>query len=367
MPYGPLYTGHGEDDRKDRGLIGLFLCADLERQYEFIMRQWAQGDRATSGIVGQQDPIIGAQSEVNENCPMSGQFRIPRDGGEGDVVLQMPRLVQTVGSVYLFMPGLAGLRHLAEENGAPPKTAGYGTQSAQAAQGMVKSDYRADEPDPATFDPRAREFRADPFAIYKQFRANHPIVDLPLMESTWVFSYEDVDKIARNPDLFRKRKSDDKSPAGLLNMDGLAHKECRREIQYFFDEVLKDVRAGLKDKVEQCYAANCKNKGQVRPIDWVAQFAKPLAHAVFFDLFGLEHSTWLIRQVEDILALTRRSTPSARNSARICSSTRAVSSGHAWLVTSWQWQPCTTPSRTRTNLRSQDWRSSGSPTRPRCA
>jgi cytochrome P450/deferrochelatase/peroxidase EfeB len=303
MPYGPLYKGHGEDDGKERGLIGLFLCADLERQYEFIMRQWVQGDRATSGIVGQQDPIIGAQSEVNENCPMSGQFRIPRDGGEGDVVLQMPRLVHTVGSVYLFMPGLTGLRHLAEENGAPPKPAGHGAQSAQPAQGMLKSDYQADEPDPATFDPRAREFRADPFAIYKQFRANRPIVDLPLMASTWVFSYDDVDKIARNPDLFRKRKSDDKSPAGLLNMDGLAHKECRREIQLYFDEVLEAVRAGLKDKVEQCYATNCKNKGQVRPIDWVAQFARPVAHAVFFDLFGLEHSTWLIRQVEDILAL----------------------------------------------------------------
>lgn len=317
MPYGPLYRGHGEDDGEERGLVALFLCADLERQYEFILRQWAQGDRATSGIVGQQDPIIGAQSEVSENCPMSGQFRIPRDGGKDDVVLQMPRLVETVGSVYLFVPGLKALRRLAGENGATPKPAGRGAPSAKPAPAMLSSAYQADEPDPATFDPRAREFRDDPFAVYRQFRANHPFVTLPLMESTWAFSYELVDAIARDPNLFRKRESvkappptppPRPNPTGLLNMDPPAHTGCRRDMQPLFDAVLADIRPTLKDRVEQYYVDNCKNKGQVRPIDWVAQFAKPVAHAVFFELFGLNQPTWMIRQIEDLLALA---TPAA--------------------------------------------------------
>ena len=314
MPYGPLYQGHGEDDGKERGLVGLFLCADLERQYEFILRQWAQGDRATSGVAGQQDPIIGAQSELTENCPMTGQYRIPGTHGANEVVLQLPRLVKTVGSVYLFVPGLSGLRHL-----ATPKPTGLGAKSTPPAQSMLSRTCEVDEPNPTTFDPRAREFRDDPFAVYRQFRANHPIVPLPLMQSTWAFSYELVDAIARDPNLFRKRESvkappppppppPPPNPTGLLNMDPPAHTGCRRDIQPLFDAVLTDIRPTLKDKVEQCYVDNCKNKGQVRPIDWVAQFAKPVAHAVFFELFGLNQPTWMIRQIEDLLALA---TPAA--------------------------------------------------------
>lgn len=296
MPYGPIYEGHGEHDGKERGVFGLFLCADLERQYEFILRQWAQGDRATSGTVGQQDPIVGAQREVNQGCPMSGQFRIPRAGGKGDIVLQMPRLVQTVGSVYLFMPGLAGLHHLASASSAPPTRVD------------MNREHQVEQPAAETFDPRSREFRDNPFAFYQRFRTNHPVVTLPSMQSTWIFSYEHVNAVARDPNLFRKRPRKDEAAAGLLNMDPPAHTGCRAEIQPLFDAVLNEIRAGLKDKVERCYAENCRNQGRERPIDWVAQFAKPIAHEVFFDLFGLNRPGWMIGQVEDILALA---TPAA--------------------------------------------------------
>jgi cytochrome P450/deferrochelatase/peroxidase EfeB len=301
MSYGPLYEG--KKDNEKRGLVGLFLCADLERQYEFILRQWAQGDRATSGIVGQQDPIIGAQSEVAENCPMTGEYRIPRKDAD-DLVLEMPRLVKTVGSVYLFVPGLEALRLLA---GVPS------ARSAKPAQSMLNSANQAGAPDPATFDPRAREFRDEPFGVYRQLRASQRVVPLPLMESTWAFSYKDVNEIACKQDLFLKRQIDDKTPVGLLFMDGSAHKGCRENIQPLFKEVLEKIRLDLKDMVEQCYAKNCKNKGQARAIDWVAQFAKPVAHAVFFDLFGLKQSTWMIRPIEDILALA---TPAEDEEAR---------------------------------------------------
>jgi cytochrome P450 len=216
----------------------------------------------------------------------------------------MPRLVKTVGSVYLFVPGLEALRRLAGVSSA---------QSVKPAQSMLSSTYQAGAPDPATFDPRAREFRNEPFGVYRQFRASQRVVDLPLMQSMWAFSYKDVADIARDPNLFLKRQIDHKAPVGLLHMDPPAHTGCRRDIQPLFDAALKDVRPGLKEKVEQCYAENCKNKGQEHPIDWVAQFAKPVAHAAFFDLFGLKQAGWMIRPIEDILALA---TPAADEEIR---------------------------------------------------
>jgi cytochrome P450 len=204
----------------------------------------------------------------------------------------------------LFVPGLEALRRLAGVSSA---------QSAKPAQNMLSSTYQAGAPDPATFDPRARKFRDEPFGVYQQFRASQPVVTLPLMDSTWAFSYEHVAAIARDPDMFLKRQLDDKTPVGLLHMDGRAHKGCREDIQPRFDAVLEQIRPDLQGIVERCYAANCKNKGQERPIDWVAQFAKPIAQAVFFELFGLDQSTSMIRRIEDILALA---TPAADEKVR---------------------------------------------------
>ncbi|MEI7446750.1 MAG: hypothetical protein WCK28_17805, partial [Burkholderiales bacterium] len=87
------------------GLLGLFLCADLERQFEFIQRQWIQGDLAASGIRGTQDPITGLRTRDTT-------FRIPIAGREA-VEITVPPLVRTRGSLYLFFPGIAGLRALA--------------------------------------------------------------------------------------------------------------------------------------------------------------------------------------------------------------------------------------------------------------
>jgi len=298
MPYGPKYLGM--DDGEPRGLVGLFLCADLDRQYEFILRQWAQGDRAAHGTVGQQDPIIGTQANIEDGSEMTGQFRIPRDGGSSQIVIDLPRLVKTVGSVYLFMPGMSGLRHLADRGGSqgsskqPPVRVGSPNQ-----QGATSAF------NPQTFDPRAREFRDDPFTAYAWFRRHRPLATLPLMDSTWVFSHKLVRKIAADPQRFRKRKTDDFKPVGLLKMDPPAHSGCRADMQLLFDEVLKQIAPGIPDRVAECYADACQNSRRGRAQDWVTTFARPLARTLFLDLFGLspQHAAKPIEQVERILAL----------------------------------------------------------------
>jgi deferrochelatase/peroxidase EfeB len=111
MPYGPQYDPVHPDET-ERGLIGLFVCGDLEMQYEFILRVWLNQDLATHGLRGTRDPLIGAQPEP----PLEGgAFVVRTDDGRDPIrMIELPRLVQTRGSVYCLIPGIKGLQHLAE-------------------------------------------------------------------------------------------------------------------------------------------------------------------------------------------------------------------------------------------------------------
>ena len=108
MPYGPPLAPGAPDDGVERGLMGLFVCGDLELQYEFILRVWANEDIATHGLRGTRDPLIGAQPSSG------GHFVVRTDDSRDPIVLTgLPRLIQTRGSVYCLIPGIGGLRHLA--------------------------------------------------------------------------------------------------------------------------------------------------------------------------------------------------------------------------------------------------------------
>lgn len=309
MPYGPKFVPGAANDGVARGLVGLFMCADLERQFEFTLRQWSQGDKATAGIAGQQDPIIGSQT-LHDDGHEHGLFRIARPAGCGaEIVLQVPRLVKTVGSVYLFMPGMSGVKYLADLRGNDRVLHGaslrpFPEQLRQwlRAPFALNGASAATAPDPATFDPRDKAFRDDPFTTYAWFRKAHPVVELPQLHSTWVFSHEHVGLIAGDPQRFRKRKSDNTSPAGLLNMDAPPHTACRATIEPLFNAVLADVAPSIVHTVSQHFDDRCKGRGQV---DLMVAFAQPVARAVFFDVFGLTvtQASSVIKQAEGILAL----------------------------------------------------------------
>jgi deferrochelatase/peroxidase EfeB len=109
MPYGPEWNPAAGEDGVERGLIGLFLCADLELQYEFVLRQWANMDISQPGLRGSREPILGAQP------PGGGRFVLRTGDARDPIVLTgLPTLTRTRGSVYCLMPGLGGLRALSE-------------------------------------------------------------------------------------------------------------------------------------------------------------------------------------------------------------------------------------------------------------
>jgi deferrochelatase/peroxidase EfeB len=111
MPYGPELAPGAPDDHVDRGLVGYFLCGDLETQWEFIQTAWVNEDLATTGIRGTREPIGGAQPQAG------GTFTIPTTDSGPIVLRGLPNLVRTRGSAYCLLPGIGGLRYLASLSG----------------------------------------------------------------------------------------------------------------------------------------------------------------------------------------------------------------------------------------------------------
>lgn len=104
--YGPpLPDGVLDDDGADRGLIGVFICAHLERQFEFIKSEWVN-DGNFIGYPGEQDPVAGHHGGT-------GSLTIPARPVRRRLQ-NLPSFVVTRGGEYCFLPGLRALRWLAE-------------------------------------------------------------------------------------------------------------------------------------------------------------------------------------------------------------------------------------------------------------
>ena len=106
LPYGPLYDPANPDDGFERGLLGLFIGASLKNQFEFLMKHWAN-DGGFAGIGQTKDPILG------DNSPEEAKFLLPVEGGKKPLVLGgLPRLVETRGSAYCFLPSVTAIRYV---------------------------------------------------------------------------------------------------------------------------------------------------------------------------------------------------------------------------------------------------------------
>ena len=106
LPYGPplLPPNTLVNDGVDRGVLLLMICADIERQFEFIQQVWInQG--IFVGLGRERDPIAGSHDDT---LGMTiNRFPIARHAPA------LPRFVTTRGAGYFFLPGLSALRLLA--------------------------------------------------------------------------------------------------------------------------------------------------------------------------------------------------------------------------------------------------------------
>jgi deferrochelatase/peroxidase EfeB len=105
MNYGPpLANGVLEDDGAERGLLFAFVGAHLDRQFEFVQKQWID-DGAFIGAPAEKDPLVGHNDD--------GRFTIPNEPIRRRV-RGLPAFVVNRGGEYGFMPGLRALRWIAD-------------------------------------------------------------------------------------------------------------------------------------------------------------------------------------------------------------------------------------------------------------
>lgn len=110
MPYGPIYDPSKPYDGKERGLLGLFICASIESQFEFLMHNWVNGDDFAPDILGTKDPLLGANSED------SSKFVLAKgpDTQDNKEIKGFQRFITTRGSAYVFFPSRSALQFIAD-------------------------------------------------------------------------------------------------------------------------------------------------------------------------------------------------------------------------------------------------------------
>jgi hypothetical protein len=109
--YGPPLVGE-EDDGVDRGLIGMFLCSNINMQFYSIMRWLNKTDfNPKCSDVHAQDPLFGNRSVPDA----SNSFELEANG-EKAAVSGLHDFVRTQGVLMLLMPSLSMLNQFSEQS-----------------------------------------------------------------------------------------------------------------------------------------------------------------------------------------------------------------------------------------------------------
>lgn len=96
--------GNGPAGEPEQGLFFVALCADLERQYEFVQQQWINSGEF-HGLHRETDPLTGNHAQT------ASTYTIPT--ASGPIQLNgMQRYVEVIGGGYFFLPSLAALHFL---------------------------------------------------------------------------------------------------------------------------------------------------------------------------------------------------------------------------------------------------------------
>jgi len=281
---GMPYTVSRDGAPAEKGLMGVFICASLERQFEFLMNTWANGDIAASGIRDTQDPILGAQTK-------SSQFIAPVEGG-APRVFDLKRLVRTRGSLYVFIPGLSALRRLAgvsAEDQREHQREGellsarfsllLGAVAPQPAGNVDPHGF-----DPDSFNPKDPAFLNDPYPFYAQFRKVAPVHYIPRHDAYWVFSHELVTKVCNATDVFLKQPVATKNERGLFFMDPPRHTAMRPMMDALFAKAIASASANAATEADLALKDMVAGGTQA---DIVSSFAKRVPRNVFMTLFGV--------------------------------------------------------------------------------
>lgn len=109
LPYGD--STDRSTDRGNHGIIIMMLNADIARQFEFVQQQWINyGNDFRAG--NDKEILLGNHSK---EYPSKAVIQVDPNGDEVPYfVRNIPRLVETRGGDYFFIPSLTALRLIAK-------------------------------------------------------------------------------------------------------------------------------------------------------------------------------------------------------------------------------------------------------------
>jgi hypothetical protein len=115
-PYGPAYSP--ETASEERGLVGLFMGADLYNQFEFLMNSWMENGsfRVPDASWNQSgmDPLFGCHVHDKSAANQAFAYNVsgPSDPPNYSTVAPMTRFIVTKGGLYVFLPSLSALGYI---------------------------------------------------------------------------------------------------------------------------------------------------------------------------------------------------------------------------------------------------------------
>jgi cytochrome P450/deferrochelatase/peroxidase EfeB len=125
-----LRRGRSYQQADEKGLLFIGLCADLERQFEFIQQSWL-GSTSFAGLTNEPDPIVAVKPSGT-----STRFTIPTSAGSLVLPDADESFVTVRGGGYFFLPSrsaLVFLRKLVERKAADSKPKGGEVEVHQTA------------------------------------------------------------------------------------------------------------------------------------------------------------------------------------------------------------------------------------------
>jgi deferrochelatase/peroxidase EfeB len=129
-PFGPPYIASEPIDEY-RGLVGLFMGANLTDQFEFIMQTWMSAGSFRSPDAPNQsgvDPVFGPQQGEANTFQYNSSKKTTQPPkpvlSSYETISGLQRFIRTDGGLYVFLPGLTALNDIAQCSTLPPPTAG---------------------------------------------------------------------------------------------------------------------------------------------------------------------------------------------------------------------------------------------------
>jgi Dyp-type peroxidase family len=110
---GRSYTRIGADGAAEKGLLFVSVCADLERQFEFVQQAWSNAP-SFHGLTNEPDPIFSTDTidtKTGDMCPR--QFTIPTPAGPIKLT-GMQNFVTVKAGGYFFLPSRSALTWLTD-------------------------------------------------------------------------------------------------------------------------------------------------------------------------------------------------------------------------------------------------------------